>query len=229
MGVTQIGEALGMYKSTVYRTLATLEQKEFVQQNQDNGKYWLGIKLYALGMLVRDKMSLQKISYPHAKALSERFKEVVHISVLDKSAEQYPRHIMIDKIESSQVLSPTPPIGSSSPCHCAAVGKCLLAYCSDGYIQRFIGHELPKFTKNTITDWDELLIELANIRSRGYSLDAEELEIGLTCVAAPIINRNGELIAALSLSGPTSRVQSDRFEEIVEHVQLTTKMLSTLI
>ncbi|EAX47736.1 transcriptional regulator, IclR family [Thermosinus carboxydivorans Nor1] len=229
MGVTQIGEALGMYKSTVYRTLTTLENKGFVQQNPETGRYWLGFRLYSLGMLVREKMPLSKIAYPHAKALSERFNEVVHISVLDKSADLYPKHIIVEKIQSQQVLSLTPPVGSSSPSHCSAVGKCLLAFSPGEYTNRFIGRELPRFTPKTITDWDKLLAELAAIRERGYALDDEELELGLTCVAAPILGRDGEIIAALSLSGPTSRIKSDQFAEIVEQVKQTTATISSLL
>ncbi|SDF33040.1 IclR family transcriptional regulator [Sporolituus thermophilus] len=229
MGVTQISETLGMYKSTVYRTLATLENKGFVQQNPETGRYWLGFRLYSLGMLVREKVPLPKIAYPHAKALSERFNEVVHISVLDKTADLYPKHIIVEKIQSQQVLSLTPPVGSSSPSHCSAVGKCLLAFSPAEYTNRFIGRELPRFTPKTITDWDRLLAELAAIRERGYALDDEELELGLTCVAAPILGRDGEIIAALSLSGPTSRIRSDRFTEIVEQVKQTTATISSLM
>lgn len=227
MGVTQISTALGMYKSTVYRTLATLAHKGFVEQNPDNGKYWLGIKLYSLGMLMREKFSLAKVVYPYAKGLSDKFKEVVHISVLDKNAVNFPRHIIIEKA-GQQFLSLTPPIGSSTPCHCAAVGKCLLAFSPPGYVEQFIGVPLPRFTAKTIVNWDVMLAELAKIRQNGYAYDNEELEIGLTCVAGPIFNRSREAIAALSLSGPTSRV-AERFAEIVEEVIATTRIISALI
>ena len=226
MGVTQIGTSLGIYKSTVYRTLHTLENKGFVQQNQDNGKYWLGMKLYSLGMLIREKSHLTSIAYPYAKELSEKYREVVHISVLDKGAEHYPKHIIIDKIESQQVLSLTPPIGSSAPCHCSAVGKCLLAFSSELYIEKFAGNVLPKYTDKTIVQWDELLTELAEIRQKGYAVDDEELELGLTCIAAPIFGRGNDVLAALSLSGPSSRVKSERFTEMVTEIIRTTKLIS---
>ncbi|MFZ5753767.1 MAG: IclR family transcriptional regulator [Bacillota bacterium] len=229
MGITQISSALGIYKSTVYRTLATLEKRGFVHQNPDNGKYWLGLKIYSLGMLVKEKLTIKNLAYPYAKALSDKFREVVHISVLDNSAEIYPKHIIIDKIETQQVLSVTPPVGSSAPCHSSSVGKCLLAFSPPGYLERFIGKELPKYTEKTIVGWPQLLAELADIREKGYAIDDEELELGLTCVGAPILGRNGEVIAALSLSGPTSRVKSDRFGEIVTEVRRTTSDISNLL
>jgi DNA-binding IclR family transcriptional regulator len=226
MGVTQISTALGMYKSTVYRTLHTLEHKGFVQQNTDNGKYWLGIKLYSLGMLIREKSHLTSVAYPYAKELSEKFREVVHLSVLDQGAEHYPKHIIIDKIESQQVLSLTPPIGSSAPCHCSAVGKCLLAFGGKRYAEKFVGSALPQYTNKTIVQWDELLSELASIRQQGYAVDDEELELGLTCIAAPIFRDSHEAIAALSLSGPTSRIRSDRFNEMVTEIIRITQNIS---
>jgi DNA-binding IclR family transcriptional regulator len=228
MGVTQISTALGVYKSTVHRTLTTLENKGFVQQNPDNGKYWLGIRLYSLGMLIRERLPLRNIAYPHAKALAERFNEVVHISVLDKSAPLYPKHLIIDKIQGQQVLSLTPPIGSSAPCNSAAVGKCLLAFSPRSYLEKYVGNQLPVFTAKTIGDWRQLLAELDQIKSQGYAVDDEELEVGLTCVAGPIIGRDTEVVAALSLSGPTSRIRA-RFDEIVDQVIKTTKIISSCL
>jgi DNA-binding IclR family transcriptional regulator len=224
MGVTQISSQLGMYKSTVYRTLDTLERKGFVQQNTENGKYWLGIQLYSLGMLVREKLSLATVIYPYAKALADKFQEVIHISVLDKSAQDYPKHIIIDKV-GQKMLSLTPPVGSISPCHCSAVGKCLLAFAPHGYLAGFTGKPLPGYTPKTITGWDGLLAELARIRAQGYAIDNEELETGLTCVAGPIFGRGEEALAALSLSGPTSRI-SERFDAIVAEVLKTVRQIS---
>lgn len=229
MGITEIGNALGIYKSTVYRTLVTLENKGFVQQNQENGKYWLGMRLYSLGMLLRDKLTIKNLVHPYAKALSEMFKEVVHLSILDKNAQEYPKHIIIDKFESQQVLSLTPPIGSSASCHSSAVGKALLAFSKKSYLDKFIGNTLPIFTDKTIVNWPELLAELEKTRENGYATDDEELELGLSCIAAPILNRDGEAIAALSISGPKARLRSEMFNEIVEKVTMTTGHISKLI
>lgn len=225
-GVTQIASGLGIYKSTVYRTLATLERRSFVHQNPENGKYWLGIKLYSLGMLIGENLPLKQIAFPFAKDLAEKYREVVHIGVLDKTASLYPQLIILDKIESKVILSMTPPAGSVSPSHCSAVGKALLAFCPPEYLARFAGVSLPAYTHNTITDWSSFLEELARIRESGYALDNEELELGLTCIGAPIFARNREAVAALSLSGPTSRLKSDSFEEIVADVQKMARQIS---
>lgn len=230
MGVTEISKALGIYKSTIYRTLTTLENKGFVQQNPENGKYWLGFSLYSLGMLVKNKLTVKNLVYPYAKALSDKFKEVIHISVLDKNSETCPKHIIIEKIESQQVLSLTPPVGSSAYCHSSAVGKSLLAFSSPEYLKKFIGSELPKFTAKTINEWDSLLKELEQIRKDGYALDDEELELGLTCVAVPIIGRDQEVMAALSISGPTARIKSEeRLNEIISELKRIKTTIATLL
>ncbi|MFZ5944592.1 MAG: IclR family transcriptional regulator [Bacillota bacterium] len=229
LGITQISNSLGVYKSTIYRTLVTLESKGFVQQNPENGKYWLGMRLYTLGMMIKEKLTIKNIIYPYAKKLSEKFNEVVHISILDKSAEKYPKHIIIDKVESQQVLSLTPNIGSSACCHSSAVGKALLAFSDLEYLDIFKGNRLPKFTEKTITDWDELIKELKQIKEIGYAVDDEELELGLTCVAAPILGVDGQAVAAISISGPTARVKSDRYQEILMEVKETARQLSQLV
>ncbi|MBP2641911.1 MAG: yagI [Firmicutes bacterium] len=229
LGVTEIARALGMNKSTVHRVLSTLDSRDFVQQNSETGKYWLGMKLYSLGMTIGDKLPLKVIAIPYLKALSQKFNEGVHMSVLDRSFSRFPRILIIDKIQTQQLLSFTPSIGSGSTCNSSGMGKCLLAYSSDEYIRKFIGTPLPRFTKNTITEWPEFLAELKHIREVGYAIDEEELELGLTCVAGPILNRNQEILAAISLSGPTSRLQADRLAVIIEEVKSTAKAISSLL
>lgn len=230
LGVTEIAKNLGLHKSTVHRTLSTLENKGFVQQNFENGKYWLGMKIYALGMLVGEKMPLKHIIRPYSKELFEKFHEVVNVSVLDKTSQKYPRTILILKEESTdQILRVNPIVGSSSESHYSAVGKCLLAFSPNKVLERFKGQDLPAYTKNTINNWEDLLIELDNVRSRGYAVDNEELEIGLTCVAAPILDKENNSIAAISISGPTSRIKSDKFDIIVNEVKNTAWKISNLL
>ncbi|WP_432666291.1 IclR family transcriptional regulator [Wukongibacter baidiensis] len=230
LGVTEIAKTLGLHKSTVHRTLSTLENKGFAQQNLENGKYWLGMKIYALGMLVGEKMPLKHIIRPYAKELFEKFHEVVNVSVLDKTSQKYPRTILILKEESpDQILRVNPIVGSSSESHYSAVGKCLLAFSPKKVLDRFQAQDLPIYTKNTISNWDDLLKELEDVRINGYAIDNEELEIGLTCVAAPIVDKENNVIAAMSISGPTSRIRSEKFESIVNEVKNTAWKISNLL
>lgn len=230
LGVTEIGSALGLYKSTVYRTLATLEKRGFVQQNPENGKYWLGIKLYSIGMAVGEKMPLKQLVQPFAKKLSQKFNEVVNVSVLDTTSGKFPRSVLIHKEESTnQVLRINPGVGSTSDCYCSAVGKSLLAFSPKEVLDTAKEEKFSSYTANTLRNWEELMRELEDIREKGYAIDNEEQEIGLTCVAAPILDRNNRAVAAISLSGPTVRMKSMNSEEIISEVKRTAVEISALL
>ncbi|WP_371363830.1 Transcriptional repressor IclR [Sporomusa rhizae] len=225
MGVTEIARAVSLPKSTVFRLLSTLESRGFIKQNTENGKYWLGIKLYSLGKVISDKMRIKTVAAPHAKALSQKFNEVCNVAVLDMVDCSLPKQIIIEKVQSQQLLTLTPPEGSSGLCHCSGAGKCLLAYSPQSFLEKFAHVELPRCTKKTIVDWDILREELAEIRKRGYAIDEEELEEGLSCVGSPILGRHQELIAAISISGPAGRIRSNR-AEIIEEIKKTAQAIS---
>ncbi|WZL74027.1 IclR family transcriptional regulator [Clostridiaceae bacterium 35-E11] len=229
LGVTEIGRHLGLYKSTVHRTLAALENKGFVQQNPENGKYWLGMKIYALGMVVGEKMSLKHLIKPYATELSQKFNEAVNVSILDTNAQDYPKTILILKEEGSTRLQVNPSVGSSSESHCSAVGKCLLAFSPKEALEKLEGKEFPIYTKNTIGNWEQLVKQLEVIRLEGYAIDNEELEIGLTCVAAPIFDKDNKAIASISISGPTSRIHSSDIDKIIKEVKMTAYKISSLM
>ncbi len=229
LGVTQIGKTLGMHKSTVCRILETLEAKGFVRQNPENHKYWLGLQVYSLGMLFRQKESLKKLLYPYAKALADRFNEEVHIIVPYEGLAAYPQHIVLEKIQSQQILSLSPDTGAIGACHSSASGKCLLAFNPVEKLEPYFHKELPAYTANTITDWPSLLQELEVVRQKGYAVDREELEIGLTCVAAPIFNREGKIQAAISLAGPVARIRGERVKEMIEAVRQTAQAMSAVL
>lgn len=226
IGISELSRLACLPKSTTFRIIATLESRGLIQQNRDNGKYWLGIKLFSLGMAIGDKLAVKTVASPYAKALSQKFNEVCHVAVLDQFSKVYPQLIIVEKIQSQQLLTYTPPAGSGTPCHCSGVGKCLLAYSSPDYIQKFVATPLPRYTSKTITEWDDLFREMDIIRKRGYAIDEEELEDGLICIASPILSKNRELIAAISISGPIGRLKSDRFDLMVEEVQKTAKAIA---
>jgi DNA-binding IclR family transcriptional regulator len=215
MGITELSDALGIYKSTVFRTLKTLEDRGFIKQNPENGKYWFGMKMYAIGMLVGEKLHLKQVISPYTKALCDRCNEVVNVSILETVPGDFHKSIIIHKEYSTkQILSVNPPIGSASLCYCAAVGKCLLAFSKDLDFSIYEQKPMPKFTEHTITDARSLLHNLEEIRRNGYAIDDGELEIGLTCIGAPIFDKNGTVLAAISISGPTTRIKGKMKETV---------------
>lgn len=220
MGVSEIGRELELHKSTVHRTLATLEDKGFVHQNKENGKYWLGIKLYAMGLLVGEKLSLADLLKPYTKKLFDEFKEVINVSILDTdSSDGYKSIVILKEVDNQKTLSVNPNVGSSSDVHVSSVGKSLLAFTENLDIEKLKG--VKKYTENTLTDLDDILKELDKVRQEGYAIDNEEQEIGLTCIGAPILGKDGNAIAAMSMSGPSARMRQNDFELKIKRLKET--------
>ncbi len=219
MGVSEIGRELDFHKSTVHRILATLENKGFVYKNKDTDKYWLGLKIYTMGLLIGEKLSLTDIIRPFAKELFEEFDEVVNVSILDTdSHDLYKSVIILKESKTDKVLSVNPNVGSSSDPHSSSVGKCLLAFGQDINIEKYKDIDLKKYTKYTIDNYEDLIKELEDVKQKGYAIDREEQEIGLYCIGAPILNKNGQAIAAISISGPTARMKNKDLDKKIDRL-----------
>ena len=226
-GISEISKDLGMYKSTIHRSLTTLENKGFVYQNQENEKYWLGMKLFAIGKSVEEKFSFSKAVKPYTEILLKEFNETVNVSILDINSTDNLRTILVHKEENTnKVLAISPILGSSSECHCSSVGKCLLAFGKDIPYEKFTDKPLTKFTDNTIQTWDELFECLEIVKKQGYAIDESEMEIGLTCIGAPILDKNGIALAAVSISGPSNRMHEGDFEYKINKVREIAKLIS---
>ena len=226
--ITKSAADLGVYKSTVYRTLITLENRGFVRKNPETEKYWLGNRLFVLGKGVENRMGLQELVRPYAKKLFDAYREVVNVSIPERNPDDEYRSIIVLKEESDrQVLTVNPPVGSSSECYCSSVGKCLLAFSADIDLAVYDAHPMLPHTEHTITTVSALRAELLKVRERGYAMDHEELEYGLTCIGAPVLDQKGEAVAAISLSGPTSRMLAGDIEERIEAVKRIAREISS--
>lgn len=226
MGVSEIAERMDEHKSTIHRTLIALEEKGFVKQNSDNEKYWLGMKLYAIGMKIKNKMPLRNIMKPFCDSLSKEFGEVVNASVLSSDNAEYDQSMIIYKaFPPNNLLTVNPPEGAISPCYGSAVGKCLLAF-GDVDLNKYKNIKIKKYTNKTISDWQELTEKIEQIRREGYAIDDEELEMSLTCIGAPILDSSGKAIAAISLSGPSQRMKSKDFEYKIKRVKEVAKEIT---
>lgn len=215
--ITKISTDLGIYKSTVYRTLATLQNKEFVSQNPENGKYSLGIKFFIIGTSIGEKVGITKVVKPFAKMLYDEFHEAVNVSILEKNPLDVYRSVIVYKEENNQILQFNSQIGSRNECHCAGVGKCLLAFGENVDLSVYEKYPMASYTERTIVTRADLEHELTIVREQGYALDDEEREIGLTCIGVPIM-MNGHAVAAISLSGPTTRIKYDRYQYKIDRL-----------
>ena len=219
MGITCDCSDMGVYKSTVFRTLSTLEARGFVSRNPETEKYWLGSQLFVLGKSVENKMGIQEVIRPYARRLHQKYHEVVNVSILEHNpGDVYHSVIILKEMSDQQLLTVNPAVGSLSECHCSAVGKCLLAFGDNIDWAPYEERELTRYTVNTILSYEDLKEEIDKVRRRGYAMDHEEQEMGLTCIGAPILDRNKKAVAAISLSGPTSRMNSSVCEDGIERL-----------
>ncbi|WP_240984507.1 IclR family transcriptional regulator [Acididesulfobacillus acetoxydans] len=218
----EIAKEMNLAKSTAYGLLATLRDFDYVEQSPFDGKYRLGIRLFEVGNVVANTWDVRQIAGPHIEYLVDNLGETVHLVILDKGEVLY-----IDKRESKQSLRIVSQVGNRLPAHCTGVGKVLLAHLPAGELKRLLAVKgLKRYTKNTITEEKVLLEELKKIGRQGYSIDDEEIMDGLRCVAVPIRNFSGKVIAGMSVSGPTARLDGERLESIIEHMLKTGQDIS---
>lgn len=216
VGVTELANELDLNKSAVHRLLQTLEVTGFVDRNPATRQYFLGPRLFVLGKVYEGTVALRGLARPVMEGLARQMGEAVHLMVPARAERGLPSLILLDKVESAYQLTITPSPGAVSPAHCTAGGKVLLAFAMEGALDHV--QTLPRHSAHTITDPERLKAELAEIRVQGYALDNEELEVGLTCLAAPVFE-GGKAIAAISISGPTSRLSADRLAIVREAVR----------
>jgi len=208
LSIMEISKKLGIYPSTIHRILDTLKYRGYVEQNPDNQKYLLGLKLVELGMARYHQINLVEEVSPFLKELVAECNETVHLAVLDHEELLY-----IAKRDSDQTigLGMVSRVGRRAPLYSTGLGKILLAHVAEKERKRIIAHiKIQQFTKNTITNKEELEKELEQIRKQGVSFDREENEKEVYCIAVPVKNYHGEVIAALSVSSPTYRINVER-------------------
>jgi DNA-binding IclR family transcriptional regulator len=206
--VGEAAEALGVPKTTASELMTTLAEQRLLRRSE-NGRYRLGWRLFELSQNLLETSEFRAEAQEVIEELVERYGETVHLAVLDNMQAVY--------IEKRQ---PTPAVkitasraGGRLHAHCCGVGKVLLAACEWGHVEQALEHQgMPAFTPNTIVNPKAMAEELEGIRSRGYALDLEETLQGLCCVAAPVRDAGGEVLAALSISAPAFRYEEHEAE-----------------
>jgi IclR family KDG regulon transcriptional repressor len=196
VGVRELGQAIGLSKSSVHRILQTLRARGFVRWNPDNARYSLGMKAFEVGCGILRSMEAHAIAKPYLEQLANSLGETVFLGVLDDAEV-----VLIDKIDVRRSVHMQADIGSRRPVHTTALGKALLANLDRAEADRIIAaRPLARLTKNTFTDPEALRAELERIRRQGYAEDNEETEDGLYCVGAALFNYSGKPVAAVSVS-----------------------------
>lgn len=222
LSVKEISDKLGLSKSTVHGIIKTLEYRGYLEQNPDDLKYKLGLKLFELGNRVVNNLDLGKIARPIIKELVEELMETVHLVVFERGEVIY-----IEKLDGPRALRIYSQVGKRAPIHCTGVGKAILAFQEEEEIERILSNtDLQSFTDYTLTDKEDIKKQLRTIQEQGYSIDDEEIELGLKCVAAPIFDHQGKVIAAISCASPKIRLSEEKLVEVIKGIKLAAAKIS---
>lgn len=218
----EIANELELPKSTVHRLLGVLERRGWVEKSSQNGKYRLGLRLFELGSRAVAHLNFRDLAHPYLEQLVGETGETSHLCVLDRGEVVY-----LEKVESPRTVRIPSSVGRRNPAYCTSVGKVLLAFLPEQK-QEEILHSISfrKYTANTITSLEKLRKELARVRQRGYAVDNEEIEEGLKCIGAPVLDYSGRVVASLSIAGPAFRVTPKEIPALAESVQRVAGELS---
>ena len=221
LGIAELCRKIALPKGTVHRLLGTLKNLGYIEQNPQNRKYYLTVKIFKLGTTITDRVGLVQI-IPYMKKLSQQFNETINLAIMDRDEIVY-----LYSVGSDNTLKIDLRIGSNQPAYCAAVGKVLLAYLSekelDGYLQRV---KLKPYTLYTITSKEYLKKGLKLIREKGYSFISEEYMQGVSCVAVPLKDQQGKVCAGLSFSVPTVRMDKEKLSQLIDSLISTAKKIT---
>jgi DNA-binding IclR family transcriptional regulator len=211
LSLADIVKAVGIPKTTAFRMLEVLSAREYLTWNPDNEKYSIGIKALEIGISGLIGQDIVDVSIPYLQELSASTGETSFLAVYNNGDVVY-----LYKAEGTGSIQTIARLGSRRPAYCTALGKVILANLPIEETDRVFAKKLGKFTEKTVTDRIKLFEEFAHIRSKGYAVDDEGIEYGLYCLAVPIYNYTGAVIAAISVSGPIKRLSENRTGVIEE-------------
>lgn len=217
MNLTDLSMQLAMPAATVHRLLSTFEEMNFVEQDADEGTWFVGLKAFTVGNAFLNRRDFVASARPCMQALVEQCGETVNLGVIDDGEV-----VFISQVESREMMRMIVKLGSRSPIHASGVGKAMLAAMSQARVAAILQQRgLARFTDHSIDNPAQLNLALEQVRKQGYALDDEEHAVGLRCVAAPIYDENGQALAAISLSGPKARILDIRLAELGNAVRQT--------
>lgn len=221
--ISELARHLGFDRSTTYRILLSLERTGFVEKDEKAGTYSLGLAAFEIGNAYLRQMDLIRVSKPIMADLAQKVQETVHLAVLSDTEIVY-----VDKVDSPRSLGVMSKIGQRAPVYCTALGKTLLAFQPEDEQSRIIHKiRLTPLTPRTITSKQKMMEELGGIRKQGYALDRREIEEDVECIGAPIRNHIGDIIAAISISGPRKKIHTPDEKRFVSLVTETAALISS--
>lgn len=226
LGVTEISDKLGLYKSNVHGILSTLVAMEYLEQDKETGKYYLGIGVLRLSQAVGDHFNFHDVAVEYMRQLSDEVHEIVYLTVPMRGYVYYLdavfpegafRHLIGDFRNTTNYL------------HATSCGKAMLAFMPEGDREEYLSRPLPACTEHTITDPAKLREQFSQIRASGYATENMESELGTSCVGVPIISRNSGVLGALSISGPSERITAERITQLASRLKLYAHKIESFV
>lgn len=220
--LTDLSSRTGLHKATTSRILKTLLKEHFARQDSHGSRYLLGPRVLDIAFDYLNRMELRQIALPHMKALRDATEETVNLAILYQDEVIY-----IERVESLHTLRTTSTIGKRDPAHCTSLGKVLLAFADPEIVRRILrAQPLERLTPQTKTNPDDIEQELYQIRRSNVAIDDRESREYIRCTAAPVFDGRSEVVAALGISGPSSRMTIERLTELQRLVRKTAQDIS---
>lgn len=224
-GVTEISEQLDLNKSNVHNILTTFKAMGYLDQDDESGRYKLGLSVYSLCYSLGQNLSIGSVAAPYLQELADMAGERVYLAIPHEQEIIY----VTSAYPKTSIDLMRPIMGEHAQMHCTGLGKAMLAYLPEEKQRAYAARKLEAYTDYTITDGDALLKELREIRQRGYAIDNMEHEFGVKCVAVPVLGRNGQVVAGVSISGPSLRFYDERIQSLAKELQNKIRELQNIL
>jgi DNA-binding IclR family transcriptional regulator len=208
LGVTELSKRLKLHKNNIFRLLATLESRGYIEQNKATENYRLGVRSLQLGQAYVGRMGLLRQARPIMEALVKQCRESAYVAVSRRGGM-----VPLDSVDADQPIRLVSNIGESLPLHCTAVGKAHLAFEPEDELKARLPESLKKYTSSTVTERQALLQQLRTVLEKGYSVDSGEHVEDVRSVAVPIKDYTRQVVGTLAVSGPAFRISAERIQK----------------
>lgn len=222
VSMAAVSRNIGLHPSTTYHLVHTLTTLGYLAQDDATREYRVGSKVFQLAASAWGEVQLVKISASFLAEAAQQTGETSHLAIFEHGEV-----IVVDKVEGSSPIRVSERVGYPRPAHCTAIGKTLLAYLTETELKAFFEkRELRSYTPRTIISRELLEQELARVRDQGYAFDDEEFTQGVRCIAVPLCNFTGHVVAAIGVSGPVAQVSLGRVADLAECMKSIAHRLS---
>ena len=223
--MTEISEQLDLNKSNVHNILSTFKAMGYLDQDDESGRYKLGLSVYSLCYSLGQNLSIGSVAAPYLQELADMAGERVYLAIPHEQEILY----VTSAYPKTSIDLMRPIMGEHAQMHCTGLGKAMLVYLPEEKQRAYAARKLEAYTDYTITDGDALMKELREIRQRGYAIDNMEHEFGVKCVAVPVLGRNGQVVAGVSITGPSLRFYDERIQSLAKELQNKIRELQNIL